>query len=327
MNQEITMNREETMNQEKEKVYDIIIIGAGTAGLSAAIYGVRAGKKVLVLEKGTYGGQIVSSSEIENYPGIEKISGYEFAQGLYKQAAGLGAEVCFEQAKAIQVQEDIKIVEAGQNIYQTKSIILATGAKNRPLGLEHEEEWIGAGISYCATCDGAFYKGKDVAVVGGGNTALEDALFLTGYCRKVYLIHRRDIFRGEEALLEELKKKDNIVFLLKKNVVALKGNEKLQAVTIKDTESGDNACGKELCGKEYDLEVEGLFIAIGQIPDNERFASVLALDEKGYILAGEDCKTNRTGIFAAGDCRTKTVRQLVTAAADGAVAALSACQL
>ena len=237
------------MNQEKEKVYDIIIIGAGTAGLSAAIYGVRAGKKVLVLEKGTYGGQIVSSSEIENYPGIEKVSGYEFAQGLYKQAAGLGAEFCFEQAKAIQVQEDIKIVEAGQNIYQTKSIILATGAKNRPLGLEHEEEWIGAGISYCATCDGAFYKGKDVAVVGGGNTALEDALFLTGYCRKVYLIHRRDIFRGEEALLEELKKKDNIVFLLKKNVVALKGNEKLQAVTIKDTESGDNACGKQLSGK------------------------------------------------------------------------------
>lgn len=332
MNQEITMNREETMNQEKEKVYDIIIIGAGTAGLSAAIYGVRAGKKVLVLEKGTYGGQIVSSSEIENYPGIEKVSGYEFALGLYKQAAGLGAEFCFEQAKAIQVQEDIKIVETGQNIYQTKSIILATGAKNRPLGLEHEEEWIGSGISYCATCDGAFYKGKDVAVVGGGNTALEDALFLTEYCRKVYLIHRRDTFRGEEALLGELKKKDNIVFLLKKNVVALKGNEKLQAVTVKDTESGNIACGKDLCGndlcgKEYDLEVEGLFIAIGQIPDNERFASVLALDEKGYILAGEDCKTNRTGIFAAGDCRTKTVRQLVTAAADGAVAALSACQL
>ena len=327
MNQKKTMNQEKPIGQEKEKLYDIIIIGAGTAGLSAAIYGVRAGKKVLVMERGTYGGQIVSSSEIENYPGIGKISGYEFAQGLYNQADGLGAEFCFEEVETIQVLDDIKIVEAGQNKYQTKSIILATGAKNRPLGLEHEEEWIGAGISYCATCDGAFYKGKDVAVVGGGNTALEDALFLTEYCRKVYLIHRRDTFRGEEALLEELKRKDNIVFLLKKNVIALKGNEKLQAVTVKNEECVSKECGNSLCSKEYDLEVEGLFIAIGQIPNNERFASVVALDEKGYILAGEDCKTSRTGIFAAGDCRTKSVRQLVTAAADGAVAALSACQV
>lgn len=336
---EQTMQTEQPIQQEKENTYDIIIIGAGTAGLSAAIYGVRAGKKVLVLEEGSYGGQIIVASEIENYPGIAKVSGFEFAQGLYDQAIKLGAEICFEQAEEVQLLESEKVVQTAKHTYHAKSVIVATGAKNRSLGLEHEKEWTGRGISYCATCDGAFYKGKDVAVVGGGNTALEDALFLTQYCRKVYLIHRRDTFRGEETLLETLKKKENLVFLLCKKVVEIKGENRLQAITVEDVEKGrDKQRSIDIVGieqkdgaqndreKKMDLEVDGLFIAIGQEPDNQRFSNILDLDEKGYIMAGEDCRTNINGIFAAGDCRTKEVRQLVTAAADGAVAALAACQ-
>jgi thioredoxin reductase (NADPH) len=311
---------------------DVIIIGAGTAGLTAAIYALRAGKSVLVLEQGNYGGQIINTPKVENYPGIEQISGYEFAAGLYRQAEKLGMEYRSEKVTDIRLEggaeakEELssasletgnKIVETTEQSYRARAVILATGAKNRPLGIEKESEYTGRGISYCATCDGMFFRGKKVAVVGGGNTALEDAAFLSNYCEKVYLIHRRETFRGEEKLVKELRKKENVEFFLNKTVQELEGGATLQAVVLRD----------KISGEESRLEISGLFVAIGQMPENGVFARLVDLDENGYILAGEDCRTNVEGIFAAGDCRKKTVRQLTTAAADGAVAALAAAQV
>ncbi len=299
-----------------DNMYDIIIVGAGTAGLSAAIYGVRAGKRVLVLEASMYGGQIINTPEIENYPGIKHISGYEFATNLFEQAKELGAEIKFEKVVEISTEQAFKTVNTDKGNYSTRSIILATGAKNRPLGLEKEKEWIGRGISYCATCDGAFFRGKEVAVNGGGNTALEDALFLSSYCSKVYLIHRRDTFRGEDKLLQSLKEKDNVIFVLNSQIQELLGTDGLEGIKV------SNKNTKE----EQQLKISGLFIAIGQMPENMIFSNVVELDEGGYIKAGENCKTNMEGIFVAGDTRTKTVRQLATAASDGAIAALAACE-
>lgn len=298
------------------KQYDIVIVGAGTAGLSAAIYAVRAGKSVIVLEATTHGGQIVNTPEVENYPGIQKISGFEFANNLYKQAKSLGAEVIYEKVIGIEVNGEEKIVHTTKEDYQAKVVILATGAKNRPLGLEHEKEWIGAGISYCAICDGMFYRGKDVAVAGGGNTALEDAIFLTNYCRKVYLIHRRDAFRGEEKLLQTLKEKPNVEFVLNANITRLIGEDGVDGVEVEDKNTHEKRV----------IDVMGLFVAIGQMPENSEFINVVDLDKGGYIEAKEDCKTKTKGIFTAGDCRTKKVRQLATAASDGAIAALAACE-
>lgn len=298
------------------KQYDIVIVGAGTAGLSAAIYAVRAGKSVIVLEATTHGGQIVNTPEVENYPGIQKISGFEFANNLYKQAKSLGAEVIYEKVIGIEVNGEEKIVHTTKEDYQAKAVILATGAKNRPLGLEHEKEWIGAGISYCAICDGMFYRGKDVAVAGGGNTALENAIFLTNYCRKVYIIHRRDAFRGEEKLLQTLKEKPNVEFVLKANITRLIGEDGVDGVEVEDKNTHEKRI----------IDVMGLFVAIGQMPENSEFINVVDLDKGGYIEAKEDCKTKTKGIFTAGDCRTKKVRQLATAASDGAIAALAACE-
>lgn len=298
------------------KQYDIVIVGAGTAGLSAAIYAVRAGKRVIVLEATTHGGQIVNTPEVENYPGIQKISGFEFANNLYEQAKSLGAEVIYEKVIGIEVNGEEKIVHTTKEDYQAKAVILATGAKNRPLGLEHEKEWIGAGISYCATCDGMFYRGKDVAVAGGGNTALEDAIFLTNYCRKVYIIHRRDAFRGEEKLLQTLKEKPNVEFVLNANITRLIGEDGVDGVEVEDKNTHEKRV----------IDVMGLFVAIGQMPENSEFINVVDLDKGGYIEAKEDCKTKTKGIFTAGDCRTKKVRQLATAASDGAIAALAACE-
>ena len=298
------------------KQYDIVIVGAGTAGLSAAIYAVRAGKSVIVLEATTHGGQIVNTPEVENYPGIKKISGFEFANNLYKQAKSLGAEVIYEKVIGIEVNGEEKIVHTTKEDYQAKAVILATGAKNRPLGLEHEKEWIGAGISYCAICDGMFYRGKDVAVAGGGNTALENAIFLTNYCRKVYIIHRRDAFRGEEKLLQTLKEKPNVEFVLNANITRLIGEDGVDGVEVEDKNTHEKRV----------IDVMGLFVAIGQMPENSEFINVVDLDKGGYIEAKEDCKTKTKGIFTAGDCRTKKVRQLATAASDGAIAALAACE-
>lgn len=296
-------------------MYDIIIIGAGTAGLTAAIYGVRAGKSVLVLEAKTYGGQIINTPKIENYPGIKEISGFEYAKNLYEQAKDLGAEIKFEQVVAIEEQETGKRVKTAKESYDCRSVILATGAKNRPLSLPREQELIGAGVSYCATCDGMFFRGREVAVVGGGNTALEDAAFLANYCSKVYVIHRRSEFRGEEKLVESLKQKENVEFILNSRVTALNGADALESLTVQNVKTEE----------EQVLPVSGVFVAIGQMPQNEKFAEIVDLDTHGYVKAGENCHTNVEGIFTAGDCRTKEVRQLATAAADGAVAALAAC--
>ena len=297
-------------------MYDIVIVGAGTAGLSAAIYGVRAGKKVLVLEGQNFGGQIINSPEIENYPGIAKTSGFEFASGLYEQASNLGADIEFEQVVEVEKQGKGFIVHTGGRQIECLAVILATGAKSRPLGVEKENQLIGMGISYCATCDGAFFRDQKTAVVGGGNTALEDAEFLSNFCEKVYVIHRRDEFRGEQWLSDNLRKKDNVEFVMDSVVTDIIGENGVQGVIIKNLKTGE----------ETELSVTGLFVAIGQMPDNKAFEKLVDLDSSGYIQAKEDCKTSCEGIFAAGDCRTKGVRQLATAAADGAVAGLAACE-
>ena len=297
-------------------MYDIVIVGAGTAGLSAAIYGVRAGKTVLVLEGKTYGGQIVNSPEVENYPGIAKTSGFEFATALYEQASGLGAEIDFDSVLRVEKQGKDFVVYTEDREIPCHSVILATGAKNRPLGVEREESMIGAGISYCATCDGAFFRGQKTVVVGGGNTALEDAEFLSNFCEKVYVVHRRDEFRGEQWLVNALEKKANVEFVLDTVVTELMGERSVEGVRVKNVKTEE----------EKVLEVTGVFVAIGQMPDNKDFDALVDLDTAGYICALEDCKTSCEGVFAAGDCRTKAVRQLATAAADGAVAGLAACE-
>lgn len=295
---------------------DVIIIGAGPAGLTAAIYAQRAGKSVMLLEAKIYGGQIVNTPDIENYPGIKHISGFEYAQGLYEQAMSFGAEFKMEAALRIEDKGDYKIVKTANGDYEAKAVILATGAKNRPLGIEREADMVGKGVSYCATCDGMFYRGKRVAVNGGGNTAIEDAEFLSNVAEKVYVIHRRDEFRADAKDVERLKAKENVEFVLNSTVKSLVGEDKLTAIEVENKETGDVTT----------IEIDGLFIAIGQMPDNKAFADVAELDPKGYIQAGESCKTETPGVFTAGDCRTKEVRQLTTAAADGAIAALAAAQ-
>ncbi|MBP3237606.1 MAG: thioredoxin-disulfide reductase [Lachnospiraceae bacterium] len=297
-------------------MYDVIIIGAGTAGLSAAIYAVRAGKSALVLEAKAYGGQIINTPEVENYPGIKNISGFEFATGLFEQAKDAGAVIKTQGVLEVKKKADIFTVTTKRNVYESKALIIATGATNRPLGLEREKEMIGKGISYCATCDGAFFKGKDVAVIGGGNTALEDAGFLSNYCRKVYIVHRRDAFRGEPATLERLKAKENVELVLDSVSVELTGEDRVSGLEVKNVKTG-------VLRK---LDVDGIFVAIGQIPSNALFKDFVALDAAGYVVAGENCRTDVKGVFAAGDCRTKKIRQLTTAASDGAIAALEACE-
>lgn len=294
-------------------MYDIIIVGAGPAGLSAAIYARRASKSTLVLEAMTYGGQIINTPDIENYPVNAHISGFEFATNLYNQAKDLGAEIKFEKVSEIKVNTENKEVITSKNTYQAKAVILATGSENRKLGVEKEEELTGKGVSYCATCDGAFYRNKTVAVVGGGNTALEDALYLADIAKTVYLIHRRKQFRADESTVKNLEKKDNIVLVLDSVVTKLNATARLESIEVSAKD-----------GSSKTLEVDGLFVAVGRIPENENFASVVDTDSEGYIIAGEDCKTNADGIFTAGDNRTKEVRQLVTAAADGAIAATGA---
>ena len=299
----------------RELMTDIAIIGAGTAGMTAAVYAARAGKRVLVLEQESFGGQIVYASRVENYPGIQQISGAEFAANLTEQVLSLGAELEMETVEGVRpIDGGFCLVTDGREI-TCKSVILATGVRHRPLGIEREEELAGQGVSYCAVCDGAFYKGQEVAVVGGGNTALEDALFLSSYCSKVLLVHRRDTFRAEQRLVERARGKENIEFVLSAVVNRLEGEDSLAGIELRFDD-----------GQKAHRRVAGLFVAVGQIPQNERFADLVALDEAGYITAGEDCKTSRPGVFAAGDCRRKQIRQLSTAAADGAVAALAACE-
>ncbi len=294
-------------------MYDIIVVGAGPAGLSAAIYGQRGGKKVLVLEQKQYGGQIVVTPQIENYPGLYGVSGFEFSMKLVEQAKELGAEIRMEQVLSI---DENRVVTTDRGSYQAGAVIIASGVTKRKLGLPKESELTGAGVSYCATCDGMFFRGKDVAVNGGGNTALEDALFLSNYCNRVYVIHRRDQFRGEQRLVDLLTVKENVVFMTDSVITGLVGTTVLEKILIKNKKT-DTEC---------ELEVSGLFVAIGQEPDSEIFKGIVDIDDFGYIIADESCKTSCQGIFVAGDCRTKKIRQLTTATADGTIAALSACE-
>ena len=291
-------------------MWDIIIVGAGPAGLTAAIYALRANKKVLIFEAKTYGGQIVNAASIENYPGIEKISGFDYATNLYYQVKNLGAEFKFETV--IRVDED-RSVTTNKGTYQAKSIILATGAENRKLRIDREAELVGRGVSYCATCDGNFYKGRDVAVIGGGNTALEDAIYLSNIVNKVYLIHRREEFRADDKYVDEVKSKDNIELVLNSNVVKLNGDNRLESIVVENNDKSTK-----------EIKVDGLFIAVGQEPKNEIFNNVVDLDEKGYIISEDGVHTKVKGIYIAGDSRQKMLRQLTTAVSDGAIAATTA---
>lgn len=288
-------------------MYDIIIIGAGPSGMSAALYALRANKKVLLLEKECFGGQIINASNIENYPALHNVSGYDFATNLYNQIKSLGVILKYEEVLEV---TDKKEVITRKDTYKGKNIIIATGLKKRKLNLENEDKLLGSGISYCATCDGNFYKNKKVAVVGGGNTALEDALYLSNIASKVYLIHRRDKFRGEKKLISEVKEKNNIELILNSNITKIIGEDNLNSIEITDNRNNISK-----------LEIEGLFIAIGNIPDNNRFKNIIDLDENGYIIANANLKTKTDNIYVAGDTRVKTLRQLVTATADGAIAA------
>lgn len=295
-------------------MYDIIVIGGGPAGLTAATYARRAGKTVLVIEKAAFGGQITWSPKVENFPTIISISGTELGDRLLEQAMEQGAEVELEEVTAVEADGDVKRVRCDSGAeYEAKTIIIATGAKPRMLGLEREEELVGSGVGFCAVCDGAFYKGRDVAVNGGGNSALQDAMLLSETCRKVYLIHRRSSFRGEEKLVEALRRRENVEFILESTVEELLGDTELRGIAVRHP------------GGRREIELDGLFVAVGHEPDNKIFAELMELDAAGYAVSGEDCRTKTPGVFVAGDCRRKAVRQLTTAVADGSAAALAAC--
>lgn len=295
-------------------MYDILIVGGGPAGLTAAIYARRAGKSVLVLEGTGFGGQIAASHLVENYPAIPAVSGTDYSQRLADQAKALGAETQFGRVNAARREGDRFVLAVRKKEFEGRTLILATGAKPRKLGVDREEELTGRGVSYCAVCDGAFFKGRDTAVVGGGDSALQSALFLAGVAKSVTLVHRRDSFRAQEAYVEAARGRENITFALNSRVTGLLGEEALSGVTVEDEKGG------------RELKVEGLFVEVGQEPDNAAFAQLARLDENGYFAAGEDCLTGTPGVFVAGDCRTKGLRQLTTAVADGSVAATAACR-
>ena len=288
-------------------MYDIIIVGCGPAGMTAALYARRAGKSVLVFEAKAYGGQIAKAAVVENYPGVEKTTGFDLATKMYEQIKNLGAEIKFELVKKITKDKEV-ITDKGT--YQAKAIILATGTENRRLNLPNEVEFIGKGVSYCASCDGNFFKGKKVAVVGGGNTALEDTDYLADLCDKVYLIHRSESFRGDDSLIDEVELDANVERIMNTNVVSLNGKDVLKSITIKNKD-----------GEERTIDIDGLFIAVGQQPKNELFADVIELDEKGYIKAYDEVHTSVEGIYVAGDTRSKELKQLTTAVSDGSLAA------
>lgn len=297
-------------------MYDIIIIGAGPAGLTSAIYACQARKNVLLLEKESYGGQILKADKVKNYPGFNEISGFEFATKLYNQVSDLEPDIKFEEAIEIKNYDDYKEVITNKNSYKTKSIVIASGAKSRKLGLNNEDKLIGKGISYCSTCDGMFFKDKEVAITGGGNNAIDDALYLSNICKKVYVIYRRKDFRFDSINLSKLKEKENVTFILNANITDIIGNEKLESIIVKENDTD----------KETMLNIDGLFIAIGHIPVSSMCKSIINTDDEGYIISNEDCTTNIEGIFVAGDIRVKEIRQLTTACSDGTIAVLNACK-
>ena len=300
-----------------ETVYDILIVGAGPAGLTAAIYACRAGKSVLVLEKEVFGGQITHSPKVENYPGYLEMSGNEFAELLMMQAQDQGAEIDLAEVLDVTVDDSgIKHVMTDMGEYLSRALIIASGSKHRELGVPGEQDYVGKGISYCAVCDGAFYAGKHVAVIGGGNSALQEAVMLAERCSQVTVVQNLAFLTGEEKLSEKLFSMDNVDFIYSSVVEALEGEDELERVILHNTETGQSV----------PLEVDGVFVAIGQVPENRPFAKVAKLAMNGYFDSGENCTTMTPGVFVAGDCRQKNVRQITTATGDAAVAAVSACR-
>ena len=295
-------------------MYDIIVVGAGPAGLTAALYACRANKSVLVLEKGAFGGQITFSPKVENIPGFVSLTGNEFADKLVEQVLEQGADI--EPSEVLEIKDgEIKTVVTDSGEYEAKAVIIATGAKHRLPGIERESEFIGNGISFCAVCDGAFYAGKTVCVLGGGNSALQEALLLSDLCKKVYVVQNLDYLTGEKKLADSLCQKENVEIIKGAVITELKGEGELKAITVQKISDWT----------KKDIEIDGLFVAICLIPQNEPFANVLKLNDYGYADSDESCLTETKGIFVAGDCRQKRVRQVATAASDGAVAALAAC--
>ncbi len=297
-------------------MHDIIIIGAGPAGLTAALYAKRADKSVLLIEKETFGGQITHSPKVENYPTLMQISGNELAQMMLDQVMEHGADIELAEVQGITDMGDVKKVSTDMGDYEGRAVLICTGSKHRQLGLPKENELIGKGVSYCAVCDGAFFTGADVAIVGGGNTALQEAVMLSEYCSHVTVVQNLSFMTGEARLVTQLEKRSNVTMIFDTLVTELMGEDKLEGLKLKNSKTGE----------ERELSVEGLFVAIGQQPENECFHNITKLNEYGYIVADESCLTDTEGVFVAGDCRTKSVRQITTACSDGAVAALAACR-
>ena len=299
-------------------MYDIIIVGGGPAGLTAAVYALRAGKNVVVIEKNGFGGQIAYSPKVENIPGTQQISGSQFAEQLVEQAMNLGADVELETVTEVRKEGDIfHICTEEGNTFEGKTVILAVGVKHRMLGLPNEQELVGNGLSFCAVCDGAFYTGQEVAMIGGGNSALQEALLLSEVCKKVTVVQNLADFTGEKKLSDALLEKDNVTALFSTVVTGyIVTDGALSGLQLRNTETGE----------ETAISVDGAFLAVGLVPENDAFSHLAQLNDWGYFDSGEDCCTLTPGVFVAGDCRSKRIRQVVTASADGAVAAMAACR-
>jgi thioredoxin reductase (NADPH) len=299
------------------KIYDMLIIGGGPAGYTAALYAARAGLQVMVLEKLSAGGQMALTSQIDNYPGfVNGVDGFELVEAMQQQAQRFGAETELAEVTALKLDQPIKEVETSEGLFQARTVVIATGANPRPLGVEGEQSLIGRGVNYCAACDGMFYKGKTVVVVGGGNTAAADALLLSQVAKKVYLVHRRDTLRATKIYHEPLMQAENVEFVWNSSVSALERSQKLTGVVVRNVHDG----------KEQQIECDGLFISVGRAPATALVQNLLELDQNGYIVAGESTETSIPGVYAIGDVRTKELRQVVTAVADGAIAVHSAEQ-
>lgn len=320
-----------------EKVYDVIIVGAGIAGMTAAIYARRAGKNVLILESRVHGGQIIQTFDIANWPGEAKISGVDLSNNIYQQMNNIGVETDYSEVTGLELSAECWMdeesterkywaVKTEDGEYLAKSVIVAVGSNERKLEVPGEEKYTGRGVSYCATCDGAFYKDKTVAVVGGGNTAFYDALYLADLCKKVYLIHRRNDFRADSVLVDRLRAKKNVKYVTPFEIFKIDGEKKVASIVVRSSDVLDDGVTaiNDPVMKKYD--VDGVFVAVGRIPATAFLEGVVDLDAAGYVKAGEDCHTSAPGVFVAGDCRAKELRQLVTAAGDGAVAATNACR-
>jgi len=296
-------------------MFDIIIIGGGMAGMTASLYALRNNKKVLIIEKESVGGQIATSPKVENYPTHKSLSGSELADQLFEQIMDLGVEFELEDVEKIEKENNIFKVKTNYNEYEAKSVIIATGVKHRTLGIENEEKYIGKGVYYCAICDGPFFKGQDVTLIGDANSAMQYALMLASYCKTVHMFTLFDKFFGEKALEDQIRKTPNIKITHNVKAVDLKGEKSLEKIVFERN-------NKEV----FEHETNAVFVAIGQVPDNKKFENLVDIDKVGYIIANESCETKTKGLFVAGDCRTKDIRQVATAVGDGAISATKACK-